>query len=1147
MAATAKMPKATTVGTLAVLALTGGIAYRAVQSSSTAPAAASSNKTPAPAANNRARTPLSHAKDHRAEGPCQVIRDFLDHKDEDSKESPVSGHVTVANGGDKVDLSFNGSEQKGAEETDCGEGSLTYLMALVPDPVNSHLALSFDRTIGSLVDGATAAKYSYVNYYFPWQTDLSGEQPDLDMRKEQLEEKRKVEKWPGLLLFRGPTHPLAVFLVAETPTAGINRIAFQRTLSYLPDGYGPIPVIGPSFSGSANSLVEAIQAVSPRAFRVFNASATSDQARKAISDKLKTNLVSFIHPDSISYKSLPARRPVAILSEEATLFGVQMRGWRDLTFLPFPREISQLRNATPPAQAAPTGSTTMAAPTQLLPLDLRDETIGHDSIRHYSEQMPSSQDAVVANIARELKQGGYQFVGIMASDPLDSIFLSRAIKELCPDVRLFSLDNDLLFVRAAADSPLTGMLSVSTYPLFLANQKWVAPDSDSSGSSILSFPNQVSEATYNATVAALSPPDESKPSVLTGPLVEYVPPICSGAGTCDHAPIWVTVLGRGGYWPVSLIPTTTRDTGMASWGGGTKLETIEFDSPSKLWTAAFVLMSMFILFYGWMVIRSHVVRVHRIKHWHESFWVIPIETHAAGRAAYLTAKTLAILSLYCILIAPTWRTFGNQWRTEWIAIIVISLFLMFLLLAAAIVPFMSLGRAQAFSNDTHGYLTIFATVLCLAYLATWFYTVFGERPNYESLFLAWRSVGLLSGVSPMLPLLLVAGGVLWWAWMHFRRLLLLDGSTPVLPDINYAGAEFDFGELGGYVNQSIRAPFFHWKWRVVIAVLIFATIMANPQGLLSTIEGPSYEWLYRASLGLLAALVFLTFSRMLVSWGRLKCFLEQLDRHPLREAFSAMPKEKVWSPVMQRSTLARSYILEARSLDSARKIREMDPQTSVVGLVQKLEEEIPKKQVLVAKGLWLPFGEARRTYGHIKALAEVVTALYLADTWRQGSSELLGEYDKKVEGQTTDRPDPLTREKKLDRVASEMVALPYLFYIRVSLLQIHNLLFFVIGGFVLMVCSLGSYAFQAPRSISWCMTVVMIALGIGAVRMLAQMSRDTVLSRITETEPGKLDSEFYVRIAAAGGLPVLSIVVSQFPSVGQFLFSWLQPTLEALK
>ena len=74
-----------------------------------------------------------------------------------------------------------------------------------------------------------------------------------------------------------------------------------------------------------------------------------------------------------------------------------------------------------------------------------------------------------------------------------------------------------------------------------------------------------------------------------------------------------------------------------------------------------------------------------------------------------------------------------------------------------------------------------------------------------------------------------------------------------------------------------------------------------------------------------------------------------------------------------------------------------------------------------------------------------------------------------------------------------------------------------------------------------------MVLGIPVVIMLGQMSRDSVLSRITDTTPGKLDGDFYIKLFSAGALPVISLVASQFPAVSHVLLSWVEPTLQGIK
>jgi hypothetical protein len=61
------------------------------------------------------------------------------------------------------------------------------------------------------------------------------------------------------------------------------------------------------------------------------------------------------------------------------------------------------------------------------------------------------------------------------------------------------------------------------------------------------------------------------------------------------------------------------------------------------------------------------------------------------------------------------------------------------------------------------------------------------------------------------------------------------------------------------------------------------------------------------------------------------------------------------------------------------------------------------------------------------------------------------------------------------------------------------------------------------------------------------MERNTILSRIAGSTEGKLNKGFYLRLMSYGALPVLGILASQFPAISNFLFSWVQPALEALR
>src|SRR6201999_3070295 len=100
------------------------------------------------------------------------------------------------------------------------------MIAAVADPVHSHLALFFDRTIEALQLSGESMKYEMDRYWLPWQMETPG---STTAQTTDAKDKGEREKQPGLLMFRwngsvddsSVPQILYVFLVAETSTAGI--------------------------------------------------------------------------------------------------------------------------------------------------------------------------------------------------------------------------------------------------------------------------------------------------------------------------------------------------------------------------------------------------------------------------------------------------------------------------------------------------------------------------------------------------------------------------------------------------------------------------------------------------------------------------------------------------------------------------------------------------------------------------------------------------------------------------------------------------------------------------------------------------------------------------------------------------------------
>ena len=114
------------------------------------------------------------------------------------------------------------------------------MIATIPDPVHTRLPLVFDRSIEAIQLAAQAMNYAPDRYWLPWNPQGEPEWNNYDSRQKAEQDIEEKEKQPGVLMFRwdGKNHEalaqvLYVFLVAETPTTGINGQQFRNAVDYV--------------------------------------------------------------------------------------------------------------------------------------------------------------------------------------------------------------------------------------------------------------------------------------------------------------------------------------------------------------------------------------------------------------------------------------------------------------------------------------------------------------------------------------------------------------------------------------------------------------------------------------------------------------------------------------------------------------------------------------------------------------------------------------------------------------------------------------------------------------------------------------------------------------------------------------------------
>src|SRR6516162_5264011 len=130
-----------------------------------------------------------------------------------------------------------------------------FIIALAPDPLHTHLALLFDRTVDALEEAVQDEGYNFDRALMPWDLKVHPESDDYESRVEAEWYREGREDEPGLIAFRRTgtdedhSQPLFVLLVAETPTAGVHEKQFANAIKFLREQTGGLDLSSPASWG----------------------------------------------------------------------------------------------------------------------------------------------------------------------------------------------------------------------------------------------------------------------------------------------------------------------------------------------------------------------------------------------------------------------------------------------------------------------------------------------------------------------------------------------------------------------------------------------------------------------------------------------------------------------------------------------------------------------------------------------------------------------------------------------------------------------------------------------------------------------------------------------------------------------------------
>ena len=1063
-----------------------------------------------------------------------------------------------------------------------------YMIATIPDPLHTRLALLTDSSIEAINQAAFDSHWELAAQWLPWYDSANlGEKDPEDRRKERASV-RDQESQPGLMVFRhSPVagvfdgKALFVFLVGETPTAGLNGVEYRMARAYMRALGDPqdIRLVGPTFSGSFDSLAELIAADRRRSheqnasssspqFWVHTGTATNAEAEWAFLSKANAHFTSSnqnseddLHDLNLvlSQLRIPPSQ-AATLVEDDTAYSKGFTGSHQKSallnnpvsrILRFPRDISHLRNVYRNATAASPQTSTNGSPVDF---SLKDSDSGEDTVPVFSTtQTPLSQNAVIGELVNEIRSERIRLLELAATNVLDSLFLANVIRRQCPDTRLLITSPDLLFVQATQIESLDGILALSAYPLFSASKRFLRHGAAQS----VDHASANAAGIYTATSLYLLPPEDR------AALNPYM-----GAGA-PHPPAWLMQLNRQGFTPIRMFNNDDEgNPGKAASGPSLHFR---MPYPSGLWITLTSLLAMFNVFLcAWIF--------HLQQNPRAPSWSIPAADgdHIADayRLMFLLYALLTLASAQAVLYIPLATSLPNAISggleeyvlhalaiCGFVAPLAVSLWLV-----ARIFEKPRLGAAR--------FVYAAAGFIMLAWVCTaWLVCCLRDSRDHAGFFFAFRAMEMRTGTSPAVPVFILLAALFFFAMCHLVRFYFVISQRPRL--FTATLDRFLKGRIRNCrsdLNRALVSPMnLSGKRQLiyllsVLGVIALAGALCRADQKLSTPEGGTYDTLVITLVTLVTLAIFATALQVKFSWAALQPLLVRLDLLPMGSAFSALRDAGRNGPIWARRLNLQSLDIPTRSVLVLHNLKvsltkQQDPfptmspdrlQTWIDCYWEPLSRLISERRLIEIQSTTglrttvqrLDRLALRREFGAMRYrsadISHELTERILIPEWRKRSlpwtsTELAGSEKNEVEA-----------ESCYD-LAQTFVALQFSMFINYGLRQIQNLLVAVSLGYGLLVAALSVYRFEAPQLLGRLLLAGFVILGVFTWRVMSQMERNPILSRLSGTKEGELNREFYLKLVGYATIPVLSIVSSQFPAISGFLSSWVQPSLEALK
>ena len=440
-----------------------------------------------------------------------------------------------------------------------------------------------------------------------------------------------------------------------------------------------------------------------------------------------------------------------------------------------------------------------------------------------------------------------------------------------------------------------------------------------------------------------------------------------------------------------------------------------------------------------------------------------------------------------------------------------------------------------------------------------------------------RSIQLTSGVSPILPVLLLLAAALWWMLQVSAGYVNLDERRrPRLPmgvhrkrvafvaetvahDAHLCSKQVDHRQHAAqedtFMVTELRSALRPERvladdaYRVPFFVFLTTPIVLGVCEPLMTLERPPYGWvLWYLFLLPVMALISGTTYRLWIIWIKTRRLLTMLDSLPLRHGFEEL-KDFSWEPLWRLGTAnsgAEAQRAAARVREAYDRARNTVPE--VFGKALKPEQDAHRVRVWsdLERILDTESGWARKRELEL-SLLDQYSLIPEGNAFGAGCAlDYLAQHWE-TEPETARRRRQREEQDELGtRACEHFVCLLYVSFLQVVLERMRTLMMAIGVMYILVLVAMTSYPFQPRATIVSVLAMLLFFIILVVTVVFAQVHRDATLSRITNTTPGKLGSDFWVRTTSFVALPLFTFLVSQFPQLNRFLYSWVEPALKAL-